>query len=142
LIAWLATAAPAAAPLVRPAAQAAAHAANTSPGPSIAGAFFALLAVLALIIGLAWLLRRIPGSGFRPADGLRVVASLHLGSKERAVVVEVGGQQLLLGVTPNGITCLHTLAEPLPAPEPARMPNLKSLPDFAQLLSQRLRKDS
>jgi len=122
-----------------PAAQAARPAAQAQ-GPGLFGAFFALLLVLGLIVGLAWLLKRMPGSGFRPADGLRVVASLHLGTKERAVVVEVGGRQLLLGVSPGGVTLLHELPEPLPAPEAPRLPNLKELPNFAQLLSQRLRR--
>jgi len=53
-------------------------------------------------------------------------------------VVEVNGQQLLLGVSAGGISTLHVLPEPLPA-TPA--PNLRQLPNFAQLLSQKLRKD-
>ena len=115
------------------------HAPST---PGIGGALFGLLLVLGLILGLAWMLRRLPGVGFRPAEGLRVVASLQLGAKERAVVVEVGGQQLLLGVTAAGISRLHELPQPLPPAEPPKLPNLKDLPNFAQLLSQRLRKDA
>jgi flagellar protein FliO/FliZ len=110
--------------------------------PGLFGAFMALLLVLGLILGLAWLLRRLPGAGFRPSEGLRVVASLQLGAKERAVVVEVGGQQLLLGVTPAGISRLHELPQPVPPVEAPKLPNLKDLPNFAQLLSQRLRKDA
>lgn len=112
--------------------------------PSLIGAVFALLLVLGLILGMAWVLKRLPGSGFRPADGLRVVASLAVGAKERVVVVEVNGEQLLLGVSPGGVRSLHRLPEPLPqAPAPS-LPNLKqlkNLPDFAQLLAQKLRKD-
>ena len=125
-----------------PVAKAAVPAAHAPSSPGLAGAFFALLLVLGLILGLAWLPLRLPGAGFRPAEGLRVVASLQLGAKERAVVVEVGGQQLLLGVTAAGISRLHELPQPLPPAEPARLPNLKDLPNFAQLLSQRLRKDA
>ncbi len=132
-------AAQAAQPVARAGAQAGAHA---GAGPGLAGAFFALVLVLGLIVGLAWLLKRMPGSGFRQADGLRVVASLPLGAKERAVVVEVGGRQLLLGVTAHGIRTLHELPEPLPPAAPVKLPDLKKLPDFAQLLSQRLRKDA
>jgi len=113
--------------------------APTSPG--LFGAVFALLLVLALIVGLGWLLKRMPGSGFRPAAGLKLVASLPLGAKERVVVVEVAGQQLLLGVTAGGINALHSLAEPLPTAPPPSLPDLKKLPDFAQLLAQKLRKD-
>jgi len=124
------------------AAQVAAPAAHAPSSPGLFGAFFALLLVLGLILGLAWLLRRLPGAGFRPVEGLRVVASLQLGAKERAVVIEVGGQQLLLGVTAAGISRLHELPQPLPPVEPPKLPNLKDLPNFAQLLSQRLRKDT
>ena len=127
----LAAAATPAAQAARPVAQA---------GPGLFGAFFALLLVLGLILGLAWLLKRLPGSGFRPADGLRVVANVQLGVKERAVVVEVGGRQLLLGVASGGVTLLHELPEPLPQADAPRLPGLKELPDFAQLLSQRLRR--
>lgn len=37
--------------------------------PGLFGAVMALLAVLALIVGLGWLLKRMPGSGFRPTGG-------------------------------------------------------------------------
>ena len=47
-----------------------------------------------------------------------------------------GQEQLLIGVTAGGITALHTLPEPLVvAPAPA-------LPNFAELLAKRLRKES
>ena len=120
-----------------PAAKVGQHAA----APGMFGAVLALLAVLALIVGLGWVLKRMPGSGFKPAEGLRVVASLNVGAKERVVVVDVNGEQLLLGVTAGGINTLHRLPEPLPTPEPARLPDFKNLPNFAQLLQQRLRKE-
>ena len=114
---------------------------HATAAPGMFGAVLALLGVLALIVGLGWLLKRMPGSGFRPAEGMRVVASLNVGAKERVVVVEVNGTQLLLGVTAGGINTLHQLPEPLPAPTPARLPDFKHLPNFAQLLQQRLRKE-
>ena len=76
------------------------------------------------------------------AEGLKLVASIAVGAKERVVVLEVNGEQMLLGVTAGGISKLDTLAEPLPPPTPMRVPDLKNLPNFAQLLQQRLRKDS
>ena len=126
---WLATATPVAAPAVGQ------HAA-TSPG--LGGAVLALLAVLALIVALAWLLKRLPATGLRSSEQLRVVASLAVGQRERVVVVEVGGQQLLLGVTAQSINTLHALHEPLP---PVTPPTL-TMPPFAQLLAGKLRKDS
>ncbi|MGE8212602.1 MAG: FliO/MopB family protein, partial [Stenotrophomonas sp.] len=69
-------------------------------------------------------------------------ASLNIGAKERVVVVDVNGQQLLLGVTAGGISNLHQLPEPLPQTPPPALPHLKQLPNFAQLLQQKLRKDA
>jgi flagellar protein FliO/FliZ len=135
LIALLALAAPAA-KAATPVGQ---HAASA---PSMFGAVFMLLVVLGLIIGLGWVLKRLPGGAFRPAEGLKVVASINVGAKERVVVVDVNGQQLLLGVTAGGISALHTLPEPLPQTPAPTLPTLKQLPNFAQLLSQKLRKDS
>lgn len=115
------------------------HAPST---PGLFGAVLALLLVLALVVGLGWLLKRMPGSSFRQAEGLKLVASIAVGAKERVVVLEVNGEQILLGVTAGGISKLDTLDEPLPPPTPIRVPDLKNLPNFAQLLQQRLRKDS
>ena len=115
---------------------------HVASAPGLFGAFFTLLLVLGLIIGLGWLLKRMPGGAFRPAEGLKVVASINVGAKERVVVVDVNGQQLLLGITAGGISTLHQLPEPLPQTPAPAMPNLKQLPNFAQLLAQKLRKDS
>lgn len=106
--------------------------AHAPQAPSLFGAIFALLAVVALILAIAWVLKRLPGTGFRQAPGLRVVGQLAVGARERVVVVEVGGEQLLLGVAAGNVRRLHTLSEPLPAPpQPA---------GFADLLSRATRK--
>ena len=94
--------------------------------------------MLGLILGLAWLLKRLPGAGLgiRPSEQLRVVSMLSVGAKERVMVIEVGKEQLLIGVSAGGITALHTLPEPLVvAPAP-------TMPNFAELLAKRLRKES
>jgi len=94
-------------------------------------ALAALALVIGLILALAWILRRLPGTGLRTGDGLRIIAGVALGNKERAVVVEIDGKQFLLGVSPGSISLLHTLEQPLPENPPTR------LPEFAQLLKRR-----
>ena len=112
-------------------------------GPGIGGAVFALILVVSLILGLGWLARRMPGFG-RVAGGnaLRVVTSLALGPRDRVVVVDVGGTQLLLGVGQGGMRHLHTLAEPLPTAQVSHgNPGLQNLATpFAQLLQKHLGK--
>lgn len=70
--------------------------------------------VIGLILGLAWLLKRsriLPGVS---QQSLRVLSVLPLGTKEKLLVVKVGEDQLLLGMTPTSITLLHKLDTPLP----------------------------
>jgi flagellar protein FliO/FliZ len=117
-----------------------AHAGVPAPTPqspatagSLGGAVFALVLVVGLILLLSWLARRVPGlggstGGANPA--LRIVGSLALGPRDRLVVVDVGGTQLLLGVGAGGTRTLHALDAPLPTPA------AKSTPAFAQLLAQ------
>ena len=110
-----------------------AHApAPQAPGAAgtVGGTVFALLFVLALIFALAWLAKRLPGVAGSSHRALRVVASLSLGPRERVVVVDVGGTQLLLGVGAGGTRALHTLDTPLPDAQAPRAPA------FAQLLAQ------
>lgn len=104
---------------------------------SVGGTLFALALVLGLIFGLAWLARRMPGlSGLRGGNGLRVVAALPLGTRERLVVVEVGDTQLLLGTGAGGTRLLHTLDTPLPAVAPVQTAS------FAQLLAKQFGKQA
>jgi flagellar protein FliO/FliZ len=98
-------------------AQPAGHAAAADAG-SIGGAVFSLLLVIGLILGLGWLARRMPGMrGGSQSSQLKVVASVALGPRDRAVVLDVGGQQLLVGVGQGGVRTLHTLEHPLPVVE-------------------------
>ena len=63
-----------------------------------------LLLVLALAVGLTWLLRRYA----LPRDGLvRVLGGLPLGSRERLLLVEVDEVRLLIGITAHQIQALH-----------------------------------
>lgn len=86
---------------------------------ALGGSLLALALVVGLILGLAWLLRRLPGSAaLRGHPELRLVASLAVGMRERVVVVVAGGQQLVLGVTAERITLLQTLDTPIRENQP------------------------
>jgi flagellar protein FliO/FliZ len=71
-----------------------------------------LLMVLAVIVISAMILKRFQGVR-QTHHGLKIVTSLHLGAKEKLVVVQAGDKQLLLGVTTQQVTLLETLDEPL-----------------------------
>lgn len=70
-----------------------------------------LLVVLAVIIGLAAVVRRLnmrlPGA----TGPVQILHSTSVGQRERLVIVEVGEQKLLLGVTTQSISVLQTLPD-------------------------------
>ena len=53
---------------------------------------------------------------------LQVVTEIAVGQKERVVLVQVGKQQLLIGVAPGRVSTLHVLDEPVTPQAPAVTP--------------------
>jgi flagellar protein FliO/FliZ len=98
---------------------------------------FGLLLVIGLIFLLAWLLRRVQRIGPRSTQVIKLLASQALGPRDRLVLVQVGSEQVLLGLSAGRITPLHVLKDPvhLPDSEPASA-------EFAQRLMEILGKDS
>ncbi|MGE8360500.1 flagellar biosynthetic protein FliO [Pseudomonas sp.] len=127
-------------PLTALAAEPAAQAATPMTGSGIAGQLGQLLLGLLLVIGLifllAWLMRRVQQVGPRGGQVIRIMASQALGPRDRLVLVQVGSEQVLLGLSPGRITSLHVMNEPvhLPDGEPATT-------EFAQRLMELLGKD-
>jgi len=102
------TTAPAITPM-RPPPQVALPASSGSGAAGLLQTIFALLLVLGLLIGLAWLLKRYgpkPGGGLA---NLRVVGALNIGGRERIMVVEVGDQWIVVGAAPGRVNALHTM---------------------------------
>lgn len=79
-----------------------------------------LIVVLALIAGLAWMLRRSGALQGDAAGTLRILGGLSMGARERVVLVQVGDTQLLLGVAPGRVQTLHVLEEPVVPGEAGR----------------------
>jgi len=95
-------------------------------GTQLMSVVFSLLMVLAVILALAWLLRRFGQGGFSGQGDMKVVASLSLGTRERLVVVDIQGQQLLIGVTPQQIRTLHVFDEPVIDPAQPRSADFRN----------------
>lgn len=74
---------------------------------------FGLLLVLALIVAMAWLMKRSQQWHGIGQQQFKVIAALPLGPREKAVLLQVGEQQLLLGVTPQNVNLLTALEQPL-----------------------------
>jgi flagellar protein FliO/FliZ len=96
-------------------------------------------AIIAMIPVALWLLKRTPmgGAGMGPAGTPRTVAVMPLTAQNKLVTIEVGQGEdrlwLVLGVGPQGVRTLHTMA-PQTAPAVAEPPPPAAA--FAQLLSR------
>ena len=102
------------------------------------------IAIVAMIPAALWLLKRTPMGGDGGQGVMRSVAMLPLSASQRIVTVEVGQgadrQWLVLGVTAQTITTLHTMAPQADAPPSAGHPVPPLAPTFKQLLAK-LRRD-
>ncbi|GGE58472.1 hypothetical protein GCM10011533_08750 [Streptosporangium jomthongense] len=72
-----------------------------------------LLAVIAIIYGCAWIIRRMNGMTGMNNNAIKVVSVMAIGARERIALIEVGGQQILLGITPSAIRTLQVFEEPV-----------------------------
>lgn len=87
---------------------------TTVVGPGeIVNTALSLLLIVGAIMALAWLLNKLQGGRSHNGGLINVVASHALGAKERLLVVDVGGRQIVVGVTASQISTLHVLDEPL-----------------------------
>lgn len=72
-----------------------------------------LLVVLAVIFASAWFVRRMSGLSGMNNQAMKVVSVMALGTRERIALIDVGGQQIVVGITPSAIRTLHVFDEPV-----------------------------
>lgn len=119
----------------------------TSAAGGLAQVTLSLMLVLAAVFAAAWVVRRMRTFGRPGAGAIQIIADVALGTKERAVLIQVGAQQLLLGVAAGRVNTLHVLAEPVPRDDaqrgrggdelsPSSSPS--SRPDFKSILKRSL----
>ena len=119
-----------------PVAQAVTAPAVGSVGGQLTQLVLGLLLVIGLIFVLAWLMRRVQRIGPGNGQVIELVGSRALGPRDRLVLVQVGEEQILLGLTPGRITPLHVLKTPVNVDQTE-----SATPEFAQRLMELLGKD-
>jgi flagellar protein FliO/FliZ len=72
-----------------------------------------LALILVLIFGLSWFVKKFSQGGLMQNPTIKMVSAMPLGTRERLMLVDVGGKQLLLGVTATQINTLHVFDEPV-----------------------------
>lgn len=89
------------------------------PLSSLVKMISSLLIVLALILLVAYLVRRFLNSRlsrWRSAPMIQLLSTTYLGAKRQISVIEVGQEYLVVGVTPNQISLITKLEHaPIPS---------------------------
>lgn len=106
---------------------------------SIVQIIFSLLLVLAAVVLVGWLLKRMNLSQQGIGSQLKLIGGIAIGQRERIVLVEINDTWLVVGVGPGQIRTLHTCVKPEGEPanaDPAV--STESAGKFAALLSTML----
>ncbi|MGF1754372.1 flagellar biosynthetic protein FliO [Vibrio makurazakiensis] len=83
----------------------------------LATTFGSLIFVIAFILFIAWLLKRMQVPSLVNQQGLSVVRQIPVGTKERIAIVQAGEEQFLVGITSQSIQLISKLDKPLTAEE-------------------------
>ena len=83
--------------------------------------------VILLLIGVLVLLRRFNGVGSQMSGNMRIISSVGVGQRERVVLLQVGDEQILVGVGPGNVRKIHAFDEPVIEPSESTTPNFSDV---------------
>lgn len=72
-----------------------------------------LIFILLIIFAAAWMLKRFGKVNGVAGEQMKILGVMTLGQRERVVLMSVGKQQLLIGVTASRVSLLYELEEPV-----------------------------
>jgi flagellar protein FliO/FliZ len=80
---------------------------------SLAQLTLSLVAIVALIFAVSWVMKRLKLAGPRGRGEISVIDELTLGPRERILLIRVGESQLLVGIGAGTVVGLTPLAVPV-----------------------------
>lgn len=96
---------------VVPAGGATASSAATAPASSagMLQVMIGLILVLAVLMVIAWGMKKISGGKHAGGGAIKIVGGVHVGNRERILVIEVANEWIVVGVTATSINALSTM---------------------------------
>ena len=91
--------------------------------------------ILVLIFVLAWVMKKMHLTPQSNNQMIRVLSAVSVGQRDRIALVEVGNEQILVGLTPGRIEKLHALANPIVVEDQGQAANQRFAEKFAQLMN-------
>ena len=68
-----------------------------------------LILVLAVLMVIAWGMKKLSGGKHTGGGAIKIVAGVHVGNRERILVIEVANEWIVVGVTATSINALSTM---------------------------------
>lgn len=101
----------------------------------------ALAVIVGILVGTAWLARKISGGKTFGQGGVKIIGGVALGPRERIVLLEVGQECLVIGVVPGQIRTLHRFEKPLQTDDKAITPQEKPFTQWLQTVTEQRKSD-
>ena len=83
--------------------------------------------VILLLIGVLVLLRRFNGVSSQMSGNMRVISSVGVGQRERVVLLQVGVEQILIGVGPGNVRKIQAFDQPVVEASLSTTPNFSDV---------------
>lgn len=114
--------------------------AASSAAGSLLQTVLALGFVLAILVGLAWALKRFGPRNVTGGSTVKLVGALSVGARERILVVEVGEQWIVVGASPGRMNALATMPRQETAPAALLRPDGLPVSNFSEWFRQTIEK--
>lgn len=95
-----------------------------------------LLVVVGLVFFLAWLVKKMQLVQSSNSGLIKIVSAISVGQRERIALIQVGEEQLLIGLTPGRIDKLHTLEKAIETGAQSTPVSASFQQKFQQLLNK------
>lgn len=99
-----------------------------------------LILILMVILAAAWAVRRTGLGRSANSPALRVSASQNLGNRAWVAIVDVEDARLVVGITAQQVTLLHTLPPAAPGTDSAGAERVPDAPGFTSALTRALKR--
>ena len=86
---------------------------------SIFQLFSGLFIVIISIVVIVWVMKRFGRFSFTGQQSVKLLGGISIGAREKLLLVEVGKEQILIGVAPGCINKIHLLTEKIEVQESA-----------------------
>lgn len=96
-----------------------------------------LIFILLLILALGWLIKKTQLTQHSQNGLIKIISAISVGQRDRIALIQVGEEQILIGLTPGRMQKLHTLKSAIDLPQE----ETTNPQQFAQKFQQILKRD-